>query len=321
MNSFPISLVIPVFNEGASITELIDSIRAQHFQPAEVIFVDGGSTDDTVTLTKQLIAADLRFQIVEAGRAMPGKGRNIGAAHAKNEWIAFTDAGIKLDNYWLEELGKTANANPEAAIIYGNYSPFINTFFEKCATIAYVSPEIQGQIRGEFIASSMFRKEVWEKAGGFPDWRAAEDLIFMEKAGQLGYKVAFAPDAMVYWKLRENISSTYKRFDLYSKYNVWAGRQAYWHYGVAKQYAIVAVFLLLGVFHHWLWFLAIPLWLMARVTKRILLHRNAFGVKTLFNPALFLLVMLLTIVIDIATFSGWIKALLNLSSFKQVSSQ
>ena len=75
---------------------MIDTIKEQSYQPAEIILVDGGSTDNTVALAKQLTAGKPAFRIIEAGRAMPGKGRNIGAATANCAWIAFTDAGIKL---------------------------------------------------------------------------------------------------------------------------------------------------------------------------------------------------------------------------------
>jgi|CXWL01.1.fsa_nt_gi glycosyltransferase involved in cell wall biosynthesis len=306
---FDVSLVIPVFNESKTIADLIASIKAQTFQPDEVILVDGGSTDNTVEIINKLTGDSQYFRIIKAGRAMPGRGRNIGAEKADTEWIAFTDAGIKLDLNWLEYLVKKAEENPMATIIYGNYAPQINSFFDKCAAITYVPGVRQGLIRGKSIVSCLLKKKVWEKAGGFPDWRATEDLVFMEKAEAAGYQVGEVPEAMAWWELRPNLYSTFKKFDLYSKYNVWVGRQAYWHYGVARQYALMSVFVLLGIFHHWYWLLILPLWMAARVAKRIFIHRNQFGLKTLFNPAVFFMVMLITLVIDAATFSGWLKAI------------
>ena len=306
-----VSLVIPVFNESRSIAGLIDTIKGQSFQPEEIILVDGGSTDNTVQVIKKITADDPRYRIIEIGPAMPGKGRNEGVRNAHCEWIAFTDAGIWLERDWLNHLVMKSGKEPRAAIIYGNYSPEINRFFDKCAAITYVPPMIPGKIRGKFIASSMIKKEVWETTGGFPDWRAAEDLAFMEKAEKAGYMALDASYALVHWQLRQGIISTFKRFDLYSKWNVWAGKQAAWHYGVARQYAFMLISLLLAIFHSWYWILAIPAWLMARVAKRILLHRYEFGIATLFNPFVFGTVLFITLVIDTATFTGWIKAILN----------
>lgn len=312
-----VSLVIPVYNESNSITDLLSSIKTQTFQPDEIIIVDGGSTDNTIEIVQNFCNITPHLQLIKAGRAMPGKGRNIGTASAKNDWIAYTDAGIKLKEDWLEVLAKTAAEHPAADIIYGNYSPQINGFFAKCATIAYVSHHQHETIRGKAIISCLLKKEVWEKAGGFPDWRAAEDLFFMEKAEAAGANIVSAPGAMVKWELQPNLSKTFKKFDLYSKYNVWAGRQRYWHYGVARQYFVLLPFIAAGILHTWYWLLALPAWILARSAKRIWMHRHQFGVMTLFNPAVVLMVSLILLVIDTATYSGWIKALTTANPLKE----
>jgi glycosyltransferase involved in cell wall biosynthesis len=309
--SIPVSLVIPVFNEQSSLTKLVATIQSQTVQPAEVIIVDGGSTDNTLSLAHQLTAGDSRFRIIEAGRAMPGKGRNIGAQHATQDWLAFTDAGIFLEGDWLEKLIEAAKSNPEAGIIYGNLSPLTRTTFEKCAAIAYVPPLRPGEIRTKSIASYMIKKELWAKAGGFPDYRAAEDLIFIENAEKTGAPISFAPDAFIHWELRPGFGATYRRFQLYSKYNIWAGRAKYWHYGVARQYALVFLLIMAAIFHHWLWLAAIPLWLLARALKQIFRHRFQFGLGALFNPVIVVGVILITITLDTATFSGWVEAVLT----------
>ena len=306
-----VSLVIPVFNESTTIAELIYTISEQTCQPEEIIFVDGGSTDNTVQIIKELTRQKPHFQIVEVERALPGEGRNIGALHSKNEWIAFTDAGIKLDKRWLEQLMIKSGEQPETAIIYGNYAPQIGNFFDKCSSIAYVPPAKKDGIRGKSIVSCLLKKEVWQKAEGFPAWRAAEDLVFMEKAESFGYVITTAPLAMAWWKLQPTITSIYKKFDLYSKWNVWARRQAYWHYGIARQYAIMLLPVLLAIFGSRYWILAIPLWMLARVAKRIIQHRYEFGLKTLINPAVVFMVTWITFVIDAGTFSGWIKAIVH----------
>lgn len=313
-----LSLVIPVFNESETVVSLIQSIREQSLQPDEVIFVDGGSIDQTAELIKAATNHDSRFKLIEAGRAMPGKGRNIGTAAASHEWIAYTDAGITLDSHWLTQLVK-ARDESGADIIYGNFSPQVKSLFEKAAAIAYVPALQPGQIRSKFIASCLLRKSIWEKAGGFPDWRATEDLVFIEKADQVADKIATTIHAMVSWKLRPGLSSTFRKFTLYSAYNVWAGRQAFWHYGIARQYLLLLPFIVLGIFHSWLWFLAIPAWLGARTAKRAWMHRYEFGTKALFNPVLLFLVAIITLSIDLATYTGWIKALLKKQGMRNFS--
>ena len=311
MPDLRLSLVVPVYNESKTIRDLLSTIDAQTLQPDEVIIVDGGSQDDTAAIVRSYAATRPGLQLVAAGRAMPGKGRNTGSAAAKYPWIAYTDAGIKLEKDWLAQLVEQATQHPEAGIVYGNFAPQLSSFFEKCAAISYVPAQQPGAIRGKAIVSCLLKKEIWEKTGGFPDWRAAEDLVFMEKAEATGAAFVTAPKAMAKWQLQQSLGATFRKFDLYSKYNVWAGRQRYWHYGVARQYLLLLPFIAAGIFHSGWWFLALPAWIGARSAKRCWMHRHEFGIKTLFNPAALFLVALLLLVIDAATYTGWIKALSN----------
>lgn len=305
-----ISLVIPLKNEACSLKELIDSIERQTFQPAEVILVDGGSTDKTVELAEQASLKNFRIKVIKIPQASPGKGRNTGIENARNEWIALTDAGIKLDKNWLAELSAEAEKNPDADIVYGNYSPQTDSFFEKCAALSYVPPLRENSIRGRSVASMLLRKKVWQEVGGFPDLRAAEDLIFMEAIAQKGFKSVFAPGAIMYWQLRPNLSSMFGKFVLYSKHNVLAGRQWDWHYGVLRQYILVFLFIILAIVHSW-WWLTLPLlWLIVRTAKRILAHRYEYGLMPVLNPIYFVSIMFLVQIIDVATFVGWIQALM-----------
>lgn len=311
-----ISLVVPVKNEENSLEALYASICNQTFLPNEMILVDGGSTDKTLAIAERLANGKVNLKIIKTAQASPGKGRNIGVENSENDWIAFTDAGITLEKNWLENLVKVHTDSPEADIIYGNYAPVTDSFFEKCAAITYVPFLRKDRIRGKSIVSCLLRKKVWETVGGFPDLRAAEDLIFMEEAEKKGFTFAFAPQARLYWTLAPDTASTFRKFVLYSKYNVWAGRQYDWHYGIRKQYLVIFLFILLSAVHNPLWSIGVFLWLIARTAKRILPHRSEFGWQPLINPVYFLSIMFLIVVIDIATFAGWIQALLNKEGLK-----
>lgn len=298
-------------NESGSLAELIKSIEEQTFQPTEVVLVDGGSTDNTIKIAEQFAEKNSKIKLIKQNEASPGKGRNIGIENAQNEWIALTDAGIKLEKTWLENLVKTANDSPEAEIVYGNFSPIQDSLFVKCATISYVPVLRKDSIRGKSVASMLLKKKVWEMVGGFPDLRAAEDLMFMESVEEQGFKSAFAPKAQIFWELRPNFVGTFQKFSLYSKHNIWAGRAWAWHYGIVRKYLMVFPFIVLAIFHSWWWLLGVPAWLAARTAKRILAHRFEFGLKSLFNPLIFGGVALLVLTIDAATFVGWAEAILN----------
>jgi cellulose synthase/poly-beta-1,6-N-acetylglucosamine synthase-like glycosyltransferase len=312
-----ISLVVPVRNEEMSIGELIASISRQTRQPDEVILVDGGSTDLTVALAEGLTSGDPRYRIVRAGDATPGRGRNVGFAEARHDWVALTDAGIRLDPAWLERLAEVAERDPLVRVVYGNYEPVQETLFERCAALAYVPAKERragGRMRGPFIASALIHREVWEAVGGFPDLRAAEDLAFMERIDGQKFNVGWAPGANVAWRLQPTLARTFRRFVLYSKHNVWAGRQRHWHHGIARQYLVGLPFVVLA-FAHSPWWLGAPLLgALTRVAKSIWIRREGRGLLWLLNPIQFAGVGLILAAIDLATFVGWLQARLAMRS-------
>ncbi|MEP6637349.1 MAG: glycosyltransferase family A protein [Acidobacteriota bacterium] len=111
-DTIDVTVVVPVRNEKQSLAELIASLQAQTSPPAEIVVVDGGSTDGTISLAHRLAAGDDRLRVIEAGEATPGRGRNIGIAAARYEWIALADAGNKLEPQWLGRLIEVVHRDP-----------------------------------------------------------------------------------------------------------------------------------------------------------------------------------------------------------------
>ncbi|MFS8086665.1 MAG: glycosyltransferase [Acidobacteriota bacterium] len=317
-----VSLVIPVRDEAESVGRLIQSIRSQTKEPDEVIFVDGGSRDSTIEILRRACQQDPRIRLIEARKALPGHGRNIGVANATFDWIAFTDAGNQLEPEWLEQLIAVANSDPETGIVCGNFEPIADSFFKRCAAIAYVSektPRDNGNVRGPFIASSLVRRDVWHAAGGFPDLRAAEDLIFFEEIEKKGFKFKWAPRATVHWEMQPTFARTFRRFFLYSCVNVWAKRQQYWHHGVARMYALALPFLILAAWKS-AWWLLLPLaGICARVGSKIWRSRKGRSLLWVLNPLQFGYVLMITLVLDLATFAGWIKALFKRRDARRIT--
>jgi glycosyltransferase involved in cell wall biosynthesis len=308
---FPISLVVPVRDEAETIGLLLSSIDRQTRQPDEIIFVDGGSVDNTIELLQAAASRDERIRIIEAGPATPGRGRNLGIASAHHDWVAMTDAGIRLEPDWLERLTSVVVQEPSVEVVYGNYEPVMNTMFERCAGLSYVSPKREtpaGRMRGPSVASMLMRRTVWTKVRGFPDLRAAEDLIFLELIAAGGFKAGWAPNATVWWQLPKTLAGTFRKFVLYSRHNAEAGRARYWHYGIARTYLLTVPFLILAVAHS-VWWLLVPLFLfLLRVVKSIWSNRREQKLLRLFDPLQFLMVLLIRSTIDLSTFIGWMQA-------------
>jgi len=313
-----VSIVVPVRDEERSIRELLDSLLAQTRPPDEIVITDGGSVDATPQIIEEYIRNGAPVRLIRAGAALPGRGRNLGAAQASHEWIAFTDAGIRLANNWLETLIGRAEADDSIDVVYGSWSPVTNTFFKQCAAIAYVPPPSSrnGTItRPRFIASTLLRREAWQKVKGFPeDLRSAEDLLFMDRVENAGYRFVFEPRAQVQWDLRPTLWSTFKRFVVYSRNNIRAGLFRQWQSTILMRYGILAALALAALIiePRWIW-LMIGAWLLmlvARAAVSIRRNRVCYPASFVQNLARGAMVMSLLAVLDAAAIIGSLQWLL-----------
>ncbi len=302
-----VSVVVPVRDEAEAVSGLLDSLRAQSRAPSEIVVVDGGSRDRTLEIVARSAREDARIRLVRAQDAFPGVGRNLGVETAVHDVIAFSDAGIRLEPGWLEALCAPMEADPTVDVVYGHLDPVTDTFFRECAALAYVpAPAVRDgiRIRAPFLPSSLMRRAVWARVGGFPPFRAAEDLIFMEAVARGGFRIAYAPAAVAHWQIAPTWAATFHRFATYSRENLRAGRARYWHYGVARLYGIGLGCLVLAALQHPFWALGAPAGLVARTTRMAHRKRAAFAFHDVFRPKRLFCLAALLVLLDAATAWG-----------------
>ncbi|MEW5983879.1 MAG: glycosyltransferase family A protein [Acidobacteriota bacterium] len=96
MERASVSVVIPTFNRASIVGEAVASALAQTHEPADVVVVDDGSTDDTASA---LDAYRGRILYVRQQNAGPAAARNTGIRHTKSRYVAFLDS----DDLWAPE--------------------------------------------------------------------------------------------------------------------------------------------------------------------------------------------------------------------------
>ncbi len=121
-----VSVVIPTYNLAAYTAEALESVRAQTLGDYEVVIVDDGSTDNTVEVIQPFLK-DSRFKLIEQPNQGTAAARNTAISNARGQWIAFLDC----DDLWLpaklEKQAEVIEANPRAALIFGNGIEFDET--------------------------------------------------------------------------------------------------------------------------------------------------------------------------------------------------
>ncbi|NUQ36232.1 MAG: glycosyltransferase [Caldilineales bacterium] len=252
-----ISLICTVYNEGAAIHRLLESIAGQTLLPDEVLFVDGGSSDDTVAQI-EAYADRLPLRVLVAPGANISRGRNLAIAAAAGEIIAVTDAGVRLAPVWLEEITWPLRQNAELPAVAGWFEVDAATPFE-AAMGATVLPTVSEIDPARFLPSSRslaVRKSAWAAAGGYPEWLDyCEDLVFdfaLRQQGGLGW----APEAVAHFRPRGSLPAFFRQYYRYSRGD---GKADLWRKRHALRYA---AYLWIGPGLLWLAMAAHPLFLL-----------------------------------------------------------
>jgi glycosyltransferase involved in cell wall biosynthesis len=216
-----VSLICTVKNEEETILDWLKSLEKQTRLPDEVIIVDGGSTDRTVELIEGFREdSKLNIKLIVAPSTNIAQGRNLAIKNSTYNVIVSTDAGCRHDLRWLENLVKPFEENPSIDVASGVYLPWYENELEEAAG-DIIFPEVDKLSAESFLPSSRsvaFKKEAWELVGGYPEClRTAEDTLFDLKLKALGMRFVLAKEAIVYWKVRENIRKIFKQHFNYAK--------------------------------------------------------------------------------------------------------
>lgn len=215
-----VSLIATVKDAGPFVGEFLDSVAAQTRRPDEVIVVDGGSTDGTV---ETLRACDM-VTLIEEPEANISRGRAIAIDAAVHDVIAVSDADCVLEPEWLERLLALIDAGADVAM--GFYRPISGGLFEACSAAVHL-PEAREVNDATFMPSSrsvMFRRQSYEAAGGYPEWLAiGEDMYLNHRWRDLGMNMRLDTDAVAWWRVRPTIQQTWKQYFGYARGDALAG--------------------------------------------------------------------------------------------------
>jgi glycosyltransferase involved in cell wall biosynthesis len=234
-----VSLISTVKDAGPAIHDFLASLAAQTRPPDEVIIVDGGSTDGTLEAVR---ATGSVTAIAEPG-ANIARGRNVAIAAAAHDVIAVTDADCVLAADWLERL--LARLEDGADVSAGFYRPVTSSFVQECiAATNMPDPEEVGPGWMPSSRSVAFTREAFDAAGGYPEWLPiGEDMYLNHRWVELGLRIEPAADAVVHWRLRPSLRSTWRQYVGYARGDAEAGMYPRRHAArfVAYGFAVVAL--------------------------------------------------------------------------------
>jgi len=218
-----VSVVLVNYNGRSDLEASLPSLLAQTYPAYEVLVVDNGSQDDSVTFLRQ---AYPEVKVIEAGRNLGfGAGNNRGVEHSAGELIVFTNYDVEFDREWLRCLVTRALTSPEIGLV----APKILLYdqpeqMQTCGLALQYTGHIFSrglrQPSTDFDRSCelpcvsgcafLIKKSVLDEVGGFDETyhhldseffhSSFEDVDLSWRARLAGHKIVYEPSAIMYHK-------------------------------------------------------------------------------------------------------------------------
>ncbi|MEQ8972795.1 MAG: glycosyltransferase [Coleofasciculus sp. C1-SOL-03] len=206
-----VSVIIPVFNGEKTIRETIESVLQQTVADFELMVINDGSTDNTLSVISQI--KDSRLKVFSYANAGLAASRNRGISQATGTYISFIDA----DDLWtadkLEAQIKALEANPQAGVAY-SWTDWIDEsgqFLRPGGHIIANGNVYDKLLLRDFIeggSNVLVLAKAFAEVGGFDEsLNAVEDWeMWLRLAAR--YEFVCVPSAQILYRISPNSMST-----------------------------------------------------------------------------------------------------------------
>ncbi len=216
-----ISVIIPIYNVEKYLARCLDSIINQTFQNLEIICIDDGSTDNSLTIAEEYANKDKRISIIHQENKGPSVARNIGMKIAKGKYISFIDSDDWIDLDFFEKLYSAAekyNADAACAGIKRPHADGRTPFklkFDKEMILSTTSEKykILEIPRKCYVWNKIYKREEIERQNlkFIEKITCCEDVYFTTKFLYYSRNIAIVPNtAYYYWVNNKSITRNLK---------------------------------------------------------------------------------------------------------------
>src|SRR5688572_29981979 len=207
------SIVIRAYNEEKHIGRLLEGIRHQTLKNAEIILVDSGSTDRTVSIAESF---DARVVAIASDEFTFGRSLNLGVKAATREYIVIASAHV-YPTYpdWLESLLRPFDEDQKIALTYGKQRGPNSARYSEQQIFHQWYPDISKPRQETAFcnnANAAIRKSLWEQNPYDETLTGLEDLAWAKWAKQQGYDIAYVAEAEIIHVHAEGPRSVFNRY-------------------------------------------------------------------------------------------------------------
>jgi glycosyltransferase involved in cell wall biosynthesis len=211
-----VSIIVPCYNQAQYLDDALQSLYDQTYSHWECIIVNDGSLDNTEEIAKKWEDKDIRFVYLYKENGGVSSARNYGISNSNSKYILTLDADDKYEATFIEKALTVLLNNDEVGIVssWGMYfmedkELHVYKLFGKCITDFLFT--------NSAIGTSLFKKECWEKAGGYDEntRNGYEDWEYYIRVCALGWKVHIIEEVLFFY--RQHIESRSRKMNLIDK--------------------------------------------------------------------------------------------------------
>jgi len=207
-----VSIIIRAYNEEKHIGRLLEGIRQQTVKDAEVILVDSGSTDGTVSVAESFGA---RIVHIHPDEFTFGRSLNYGIKSATHESVIFASAHVyPVYPDWIETLLRPFQ-DDGIALTYGKQRGYEGSKYSEHQIFHQWYPDLSKPKQETAFcnnANAAIRKSLWEKNPYDETLTGLEDLAWAKWATQQGYAIAYVAEAEIIHIHNETPQGVYNRY-------------------------------------------------------------------------------------------------------------
>jgi glycosyltransferase involved in cell wall biosynthesis/GT2 family glycosyltransferase len=190
-----VSIIMPVYNKGASVRTSIDSILRQTLTPVEIVLWDDGSSDSDTLAVLDEVRRRPDVMLFHAANQGVVEARNSAMAMSRGKYICCLDPDDELAPTYLEQAVALLETMPEYSIVY----PWVDTigYLTEVWRTSDLDPALI-TTGNQIPVCAMFRREVFEATGGFSPQMTLgyEDWELWVHAAELGFKGKAIPSRL-----------------------------------------------------------------------------------------------------------------------------
>ncbi|MFA6238836.1 MAG: glycosyltransferase [Bacteriovorax sp.] len=209
-----VSVILRSYNEEKHIGKLLSSIFNQKcIYPFEVILVDSGSKDNTLSIANRY---PVKIVEISPKEFTFGRSLNRGIAKARGEVCVMTSAHCYASNeHWLENIARPILEDEKVALVYGNQRGVESTRYSEHQIFSqWFSDENIYDYKLPFCnnANSAIRRSLWEEYPFNEDLTGLEDLDWAKYVRSRSLKISYRADAQVFHVHNETPKQIYQRY-------------------------------------------------------------------------------------------------------------